>query len=47
MGGTDIAEEFTANIPNASLQILDGAGHAPWFDEPEPVGAQASAFLSS
>ena len=41
MGGVDIAEEFVAKIPGATLEMLDGAGHAPWVDDPK----RAAAFV--
>ena len=34
-GGETKAREFAAKLPNATLQLVEGAGHAPWFDEPE------------
>jgi len=34
-GDTESAQEFTDMLPNAELQLVDGAGHAPWLDEPE------------
>lgn len=34
-GGSEAAREFASMLPNAELQLVDGAGHAPWFDEPE------------
>lgn len=36
-GGPDIAEPFVRSFPNATLELLEGAGHVPWFDEPEVV----------
>jgi pimeloyl-ACP methyl ester carboxylesterase len=41
MGGVDIAERFVEKIPGATLEVLDGAAHAPWFDDPE----RAAAFV--
>ena len=41
MGGVDIAERFVTKIPGATLEVLDGAGHAPWVDDPE----RAAAFV--
>ena len=34
-GGEAKARDFVAKLPNATLQLVEGAGHAPWFDEPE------------
>ncbi|HVM53250.1 MAG TPA: alpha/beta hydrolase [Acidimicrobiales bacterium] len=39
-GGADVARAFTAHLPHATLELMDGAGHAPWLDEP-PRSAQA------
>lgn len=32
-GGRAEAEAFTAQLPNASLEMMAGAGHAPWIDD--------------
>lgn len=34
-GGTDVARGFADLLPHAELQMVEGAGHAPWFDEPD------------
>lgn len=34
-GGEASATEFAAMLPNAELEMVEGAGHAPWMDEPE------------
>ncbi len=36
-GGEDIAREFVKALPNCELEIMPGAGHAVWLDD--PVGA--------
>ena len=36
-GGEDIAREFVKAVPNCELEIMPGAGHAVWLDD--PVGA--------
>jgi pimeloyl-ACP methyl ester carboxylesterase len=36
-GGPDIAQTFVEPFPDARLEILEGAGHVPWFDEPQLV----------
>lgn len=44
-GGADIARSFTAHLPNATLELVDGAGHAPWIDEPDMSAAALKSFL--
>ncbi len=44
-GGRPEAEAFAARLPNASLEIVEEAGHAPWIDEPELCAARTRAFL--
>lgn len=45
-GGTDIAREFVKHIPNAELEILPGAGHAVWMDDPDYAAKVATMFLT-
>ena len=35
MGGAEVAEAFVAQLPDATLELVPGAGHAPWVDEPD------------
>jgi pimeloyl-ACP methyl ester carboxylesterase len=44
-GGPAAAREFVKRLPNADLEILPGAGHAPWLDELDRCVASARAFL--
>ena len=37
---------FVDLLPRAELEVLDGAGHMPWFDEPTAVGERVRRFLS-
>lgn len=46
-GGPEAARAFTARLPNAELELFPGAGHAPWIDEPELLGAKTREFLSA
>lgn len=44
-GDADIARDFTAKIPNAELELLPGAGHAVWLDDPDKAAAVTRGFL--
>lgn len=45
MGGEVTARAFVDRIPGATLELLPGAGHAPWIDDPDHVAAAAKQFL--
>lgn len=47
MGGADVAREFACLLPNAELELMAGAGHAPWMDDPGHVARRVGAFLGS
>lgn len=47
MGGEDIARRLTTRLPNARLEMMNGAGHAPWMDDVAEVAARLEAFLRS
>jgi pimeloyl-ACP methyl ester carboxylesterase len=44
-GGTATAQAFVAQIPNAQLELLPGAGHAPWLDNPDQLASRVDRFL--
>lgn len=44
-GGAEVARAFTAKIPNAELELLPGAGHAVWMDDPDKAAEVATSFL--
>jgi pimeloyl-ACP methyl ester carboxylesterase len=46
-GGPDTAHAVVARIPGAELEMLPGAGHAPWLDDVEHAAKATSRFLSS
>jgi len=46
MGGRAEATAFGARLRTAELEVLAGAGHAPWIDEPEHAATTTAAFLS-
>src|SRR4029453_13454196 len=34
-GGADLAQRFLTQLPNAELELVAGAGHAVWIDDPD------------
>jgi 2-hydroxy-6-oxonona-2,4-dienedioate hydrolase len=44
-GDAPIARAFAARLPDATLELLDGVGHAPWLDEPERCASAVLEFL--
>ena len=44
-GGADIARRFVGQLPNAELEMMVGAGHAPWIDDPDHAAAVTKDFL--
>jgi 2-hydroxy-6-oxonona-2,4-dienedioate hydrolase len=45
-GGAETARAFVPRLPNAELELMAGAGHAVWMDDPDHVAARTRAFLS-
>ena len=37
-GGIDIWRRVVGGMPRAELEVVDGAGHQPWFDAPAIAG---------
>lgn len=44
-GGPDVARRFVAHVPNAELELMPGAGHAVWMDDPDHVATTTRRFL--
>jgi len=44
-GGPDVARAAASRLPNATLELLPGAGHAPWLDDLERCVEVTSRFL--
>ena len=45
MAGVGSAEEIACGIAGSRLEIIQGAGHFPWVEEPERVRAAIAAFV--
>jgi pimeloyl-ACP methyl ester carboxylesterase len=45
-GGADVAPGFVARVPGAELELIEGAGHAVWIDEPEATATSIRHFLA-
>lgn len=46
-GGSSTARTFASMLPNATLQIVEGTGHAPWIDEPDLAAQAAREHLAA
>ena len=44
-GGAYVARAFVKHLPNAELELMPGAGHAVWMDDPDHAAATARSFL--
>jgi pimeloyl-ACP methyl ester carboxylesterase len=45
-GGPATARQLVARLPNAELDLLPGAGHAPWLDDLDHCAAAVRTFLN-
>jgi pimeloyl-ACP methyl ester carboxylesterase len=45
-GSVDIWRRVTNALPHGELQLMDGAGHHPWFEDVDQVAALVSGFLT-
>jgi pimeloyl-ACP methyl ester carboxylesterase len=45
-GSVDLWREFTAGLPHGELEVVEGAGHMPWWDEPGAVGRSVREFVA-
>lgn len=44
-GGEATARRLVDQLPNATLEMIPGAGHAPWVDEPDLAATSTRTFL--
>ncbi len=45
-GGESIARAFASRFPQAQLEVIANAGHAPWIDELDLCATRTRAFLT-
>ena len=45
-GGANVARSFVPRLPNAELEIISKAGHAPWVDALAFCATRTREFLS-
>jgi len=46
VGSVEVWRRFAGLLPRAELEVVDGAGHMPWFDDPTEVGERVARFFS-
>jgi pimeloyl-ACP methyl ester carboxylesterase len=46
-GGERVAGQFAARLPDAQLEMIPRAGHAPWIDELQVCADRTRAFLNA
>jgi pimeloyl-ACP methyl ester carboxylesterase len=46
-GSVDVWRRVVGALPNGELQLIEGAGHMPWFDDARLVAAHVERFLAA
>jgi pimeloyl-ACP methyl ester carboxylesterase len=46
VGSVDVWERVTSTLPHGQLQVVAGAGHMPWLDDPAGGASRVRRFLS-
>ena len=46
-GSPDVWRRFIGLLPEGELDVIEGAGHMAWWDQPERVGRSAREFLAA
>ena len=41
------AKEFAGRLPDARIEVVPGAGHAPHLEQPEATARVVAAFLKT
>ena len=47
VGSVEIWKRAIGLLPRGQLQLVDGAGHMPWLDDPHVVAGHVSRFLAT
>ena len=47
IGTVQTWQAFVASVPSGQLHVIDGAGHLPWFDDPDQVAGLLRDHLRS
>jgi pimeloyl-ACP methyl ester carboxylesterase len=47
VGSVDGWRRFAGRLPRGELEVVEGGGHMPWYDDPGRVGARVARFLDS
>ena len=45
-GDTDLWRRVMRGLPRGELEVMDGAGHEPWFEDASLVATRVSRFLA-
>ena len=45
-GSPDLWRRVIGAMPHGELEVMDGAGHQPWFEDASLVTARVSRFLA-
>ena len=46
VGNVETWRRIVGAMPRARLEVIDGAGHMPWFDDPQRVAGLVNGFLA-
>lgn len=46
-GSIETWKRFVSGLPTGELQIVDGAGHMPWWDDPQQVAEAVGSFIAA
>ncbi len=46
VGSADSWQRVADALPRGELRLVEGAGHMPWFDDPDMVAREVGQFLA-